>query len=49
MMSRLAYDNPKVNKQMLNLKKALDEVNTTLEGVKKKKKQKKQKFFEKYA
>ena len=38
MMSRLAYDNPKVNKQMLNLKKALDEVNTTLEGFGNKKK-----------
>lgn len=37
-MSRLSYDNPKVNKQMLNVRKAIDEVNTTLEGIQKKKK-----------
>ena len=37
-MSRLTYNNPKINQQMLNLKKAVDEVNTTLEGLKKKQK-----------
>ena len=37
-MSRLTYNNPKVNQQMLNLKKAVDEVNTTLEGLKEKQK-----------
>lgn len=37
-MSRLSYDNPKVNKQMLNVRKAIEEVNTTLEGIQKKKK-----------